>query len=112
MNITLAVSKLKEIDDLDHHGRYGRLAREAIEALEPDHPAWDAGWNRNYEPVETRAAEIYATFNYAGPGKKPAWVRGGNSNRQDDARHDARRELRAAGHTPSLSRPPSNSEAK
>lgn len=66
-------------------------------------PAWDAGWNRNYEPVETRAAEIYATFGYAGPGEKPAWVRGGNSNRQDDARHDARRELREAGHSPAVS---------
>lgn len=103
MNITLAVSKLEEIDELDRHGRYGRLAREAIEALKPEQPAWDAGWNRSYEPVETRAAEIYATFGYAGPGDKPAWVRGGNSNRQDDARSDARRELREAGHTPQRS---------
>jgi hypothetical protein len=61
-------------------------------------PAWDANWNRSYEPVETRAKEIYDTFVYDGPGNKPAWTPGGNGIKQDEARHLAREELRAAGH--------------
>lgn len=55
---------------------------------------WDAYHNRSYGPVETRAAEIYASFEYIGPGEKPAWVPGGNSDKQDQARIFARRELR------------------
>ena len=63
-------------------------------------PAWDASWNRSYEPVETRAKEIYDGFIYDGPGKKPAWTPGGNGIKQDEARHMARKELHTAGHTP------------
>lgn len=61
--------------------------------------AWDAYWNRSYPPVEERAEKIYASFKYDGIGTKPAWFQGGNSNRQDDARVQARKELRQAGHT-------------
>lgn len=71
-----------------------------FEIAKPDPLPWDASVNRWYEPVETRAAEIYAAFPYNGSGEKPAWVPGGNSNKQDDARFDARRELRATGHVP------------
>lgn len=68
--------------------------------MRPDPDAWDAPANRSYEPVETRAAEIYASFGYDGPGEKPAWMPGGNSLKQDLARYDARLELRATGHHP------------
>lgn len=66
----------------------------------PSENAWDAASNRSYEPVEKRAAEIYASFGYDGPGEKPAWVPCGNSLKQDLARYDARQELRQAGHVP------------
>lgn len=59
---------------------------------------WDAPYNRSYEPVETRAAEIYATYEFDPPRLKPAWHAGGNSLRQDMARSRAREELREAGH--------------
>lgn len=64
---------------------------------------WDAFANRHYEPVEKRAAEIYATYVYAGSdlSGKPDWTPHGNSDRQDSARAQARRELRAGGHIPS-----------
>lgn len=64
--------------------------------------AWDANENRRYEPVETRAKEIYDGFVYDGPEgtTKPAWTPGGNGLKQDEARFAARRELRAAGHSP------------
>jgi hypothetical protein len=100
MDISLAISRLQEIDILDHAGRYGRLAREAIEALNPTPLAWDAPYNYGYEPVERRAAEIYAAFEYKGSGEKPKWQVGGNSLKQDQARQEAREELRQAGHTP------------
>jgi hypothetical protein len=69
-----------------------------FEIAKPDSLPWDAASNRAYEPVEKRAAEIYAAFGYDGPGEKPAWHPGGNSLKQDLARMDAREELRAAGH--------------
>lgn len=56
--------------------------------------AWDAHSNRSYEPVEKRAAEIYATFAYEEAGEKPDWQPGGNSSKQDEARQKARNELR------------------
>lgn len=59
---------------------------------------WDAPYNRSYEPVERRAAEIYATYEFEPPHLKPAWHTGGNSLRQDMARSRAREELREAGH--------------
>ncbi len=67
--------------------------------------AWDANWNRSYEPVETLAAEIYSTFQYLDPGRKPPWMTGGNSQKQDEARYLARERLREAGHAPALTRP-------
>jgi hypothetical protein len=56
--------------------------------------AWDAHSNRSYEPVETRAKEIYDFFEFRESGTKPAWVPGGNSLMQDEARICARRQLR------------------
>jgi len=32
---------------------------------------WDAPYNRSYEPVERRAAEIYATYEFEPPHLKP-----------------------------------------
>lgn len=61
---------------------------------------WDVFWNRQYEPVERRAKEIYDGFKYDGPGTKPAWLPHGNGIKQDDARSLARKELREAGHVP------------
>lgn len=78
-----------------------RLAGGPIN-MRPQPDAWDAPSNRGYEPVETRAAEIYAAFGYDGPGEKPAWFPGGNSLKQDLARDDARQELRQAGHSPAV----------
>ena len=57
---------------------------------------WDAYSNRSFEPVEKRAAEIYATFVYDGPGTKPDWTPGGNGTKQDEARVIAREEIRAS----------------
>lgn len=79
--------------------QYVRLS-EAYEALKPKPLPWDHVSTRDYEPVETRAKEIYEAFDYDGPGEKPAWVNGGNSLKQDLARMEARQELRAAGHVP------------
>lgn len=78
------------------------LARQFLRAVErtPPPPAWDAPYNYEYEPVETRAKQIYDGFKYEGVGKKPKWVPGGNSHKQDEARDQARKELRAAGHSP------------
>jgi hypothetical protein len=77
-----------------------RLPSDPVIELETGDPGlpWDAPSNRYYEPVERRAAEIYAGFPHEGPGEKPAWVPGGNSIKQDKARDLARKELDAAGH--------------
>jgi hypothetical protein len=56
--------------------------------------SWDAPTNRSYEPVERRAAEIYATYEYNPNSQKPPWIPGGNSTRQDMARDTAREEFR------------------
>jgi hypothetical protein len=58
--------------------------------------AWDHPSNRNYEPIERRAEEIYNEFVYDGPDEKPKWQAGGNGTKQDEARTIARRELAAA----------------
>lgn len=71
-----------------------------FEIAKPPQIPWDAYYNRSYAPVETRAAEIFETFEYTGPGTKPAWMQGGNSDKQDEARIIARREFRQAGHNP------------
>lgn len=65
-------------------------------------PAWDHPSNRNYEPVEKRAKEIYDEFKYDGPTGtiKPDWTPGGNGTKQDEARQIARRELADARHEP------------
>lgn len=57
--------------------------------------AWDHPSNRSYEPVEKRAKEIYAAFEYDGPPGtiKPEWTPGGNGIKQDEARQIARREM-------------------
>lgn len=65
---------------------------------------WDAHYNRTYGPVETLAKEIYDFFEYKDSGTKPAWVPGGNSLMQDEARICARKQLRDAGHIPAVSR--------
>ncbi len=57
---------------------------------------WDAYHNRAYEPIETRAAEIYGAFHYDGKGTKPPWTPHGNGTKQDEARELARMELRSA----------------
>lgn len=75
-------------------------------------PLWDAYHNRSYEPVEALAKEIYAAFDAPSGVRKPDWFPGGNSDKQDEARVIARRQLREVGHTPSMTRPASNSEAK
>jgi hypothetical protein len=82
--------------------QYVRLS-EAYEAIRPRPLAWDNLSNRSYEPVETRAKAIYDDFPYDGPAgtTKPRWTLGGNGLKQDQARDLARRELRAAGHSPS-----------
>lgn len=72
-----------------------------FEIARPPKTRWDVYWNRHYEPVESRAAEIYATFKYDGPGTKPDWMPHGNGTKQDDARALARDELRRSGHIPS-----------
>jgi len=64
---------------------------------------WDVHHNRSYEPVETRAKEIYDFFEFKDVGEKPAWVPGGNSLMQDEARICARKQLRDAGHAPAMS---------
>lgn len=69
-----------------------------FEIAKPAPVPWDATWNRSYEPVEKRAAEIYDALEYDGRGTKPAWTPGGNGLKQDEARGQARAELRAAGH--------------
>ncbi len=70
-----------------------------FEVAKPEPTPWDAGWNRSYEPIERRAAEIYETFVYDGPGEKPAWTPHGNGTKQDEARYQARQELRKAAHS-------------
>lgn len=60
--------------------------------------AWDHNSNRSYEPVELLAAEFYKQFEYNESGKKPDWLPGGNSLKQDEARFKARQQLRALGH--------------
>lgn len=91
-----------------NNGGYTDAAREAISAVDAwraahSAPAWDMFSNRCYPPVEKRAAEIYAAMEYEGPGSKPEWMPGGNSQKQDQARYLARRELLAAGHEPDSS---------
>lgn len=73
---------------------------------------WDAHYNRSYEPVETRAKEIYDFFEYRDVGTKPAWVTGGNSLMQDEARICARKQLRDASHTPSVTSPLRQGDSK
>jgi hypothetical protein len=75
-------------------------AAEAIRAYVP----WDSNANRQYEPVECRAQNIYDSFEYDGPGRKPAWTPNGNGLKQDEARALARKELREAGHKPTATR--------
>ncbi|MCK1577833.1 hypothetical protein [Bradyrhizobium sp. 174] len=79
-----------------------RVAKLIVDSVNSLHtpPAWDVSWNRSYEPVEVRAKEIYDSFAYDGPGTKPKWTPGGNGIKQDEARDQARKELRAAGHKP------------
>lgn len=89
----------------------GNEAIHAIDILERtviQHPiAWDSNNDRRYEPVETLAKEIYDGFVYDGPpgSSKPRWTPAGNGIKQDEARFEARRRLREAGHNPGLSRP-------
>lgn len=71
-----------------------------FEIVRPPQIPWDAYHNRTYAPVEERAAQIYDTFVPPNGVNKPAWQRGGNSTKEDEARVLARAELRAAGHVP------------
>ncbi len=83
--------------------RHIAQALEAMGYAKPAPLAWDANSNRRYEPVESRAKEIYDAFEYDGPAgtSKPKWAEGGNGLKQDEARFLARAELRQAGHQPS-----------
>lgn len=74
---------------------------KGVRDMTPAPLAWDANSNRSYEPVEVRAAEIYASFEYDGPGQKPAWTPGGNGLKQDEARFLARADIRASSAVPS-----------
>lgn len=79
------------------------IVRDHNDAVARNAPLpWDAFANRSYEPVETRAKAIYAGFVYDGPPgtSKPAWVERGNGTKQDQARMQARAELRAQNHSP------------
>lgn len=86
---------IKELNEADRtNARKGwRMVQVEIRKFEP--LPWDAYSNRSFEPVEKRAAEIYAGFVYDGPGEKPAWTPGGNGTKQDEARVLAREEIRA-----------------
>ncbi len=86
---------IKELNEGDRtNNRNGwRIVEVEIRRIVP--LPWDSYANRSFEPVEKRAAEIFASFAYDGPGEKPAWQPGGNSNKQDEARAIARQELRA-----------------
>lgn len=87
---------IKELNETDRtNNRNGwRIVEVEMRRIVP--LLWDSFANRSFEPVEKRAAEIFADFEYTGPGEKPAWRPGGNSNKQDDARMLARQELRTA----------------
>jgi hypothetical protein len=74
-----------------------------FEEVKPVPIPWDAYHNRSYGPVEERAAQIYDKFEAPSYIKKPAWMPGGNSTKQDEARQLARKELVAAGHSPAAS---------
>lgn len=83
----LALARRMQSKDPDAWGHVIRFCREA--GVEPSilrdaEPGVDA--------LEARAAEIYGGFDYDGPGKKPPWVPGGNSFKQDEARTIARLE--------------------
>jgi hypothetical protein len=77
-------------------------AKDALTELseKPSHVAWNDAHNRYYQPVEERAAQIYAAFPYDGPGAKPSWTPHGNATMQDEARRLARTELRGLFHQP------------
>lgn len=98
------LDRLEEYDpeDEDHvrdfHGHIAPAIARLRNALAG--PQWDMFSNRSYPPVEKRAAEIYAAMEHHGPGTKPEWLPSGNSQKQDEARYLARRELLAAGHVP------------
>lgn len=88
------------------------MVRHMLDGLPSNTPplAWNAGNNRSYEPVETRAKSIFdANLSVDHAGKKWNWVPGGNSTKQDEAREIARRELRAEGH-PLRAQPAGRSE--
>lgn len=75
-----------------------------LEEVPPFAHAWDAPYNYSYEPVESRAREIFdASLSVDRAGKRWTWVEGGNSLKQDEARQLAREELRSKGHTPVVS---------
>ena len=62
------------------------LSRQLERATAVPVQAWHPNDNRNYEPVETRAKEIYDGFVYDGVGTKPKWTPHGNGMKQDEAR--------------------------
>lgn len=111
---TIALEAAREIVALPDHltgdRRKAHVQCIVLNALQrattPPPLAWDANENRRYEPVETLAKAIYAAFPFVNdrgelmPGQKPAWAEHGNGLKQDEARHEARKCLRAAGHQP------------
>lgn len=64
--------------------------RRALALAEASVLPWNHPARRDFEPVEEKAKEIYEGFAFDGPGEKPAWVKGGNSDKQDEARYIAR----------------------
>lgn len=76
------------------------IAQSIADGRRSDPLPWDASSNRHYEPVESAAKEVYASFHYDGPGQKPEWAAHGNSTKQDEARSKARQLLRRDGHVP------------
>lgn len=87
---------IKELNENDRtNNRKGwRIVEVEVRRIVP--LAWDSYANRSFEPVEKRAAEIYAALEYDGPGTKPEWTPGGNGTKQDEARGIARQEIRTA----------------
>jgi hypothetical protein len=78
----------------------------ALRASSPTSFPWDAHSNRSEPRVELRAHVIYDDLPYSGwKEQKPAWVPGGNSMMQDEARRVARNKLRAEGYEATASSP-------
>ncbi len=98
--------RLCTLDDFDNpQAKHdSEVIADALNSSMPTVLPWDAFNNRSYEPVERRAKEIYeARLSVDPQGKHHPWVDGGNSEKQDDARVLARREIRETPNSPEQS---------